>query len=142
MSKTSNTSKRIMAVFVIGLCVILAIIVIFTRMHDTALEPSVLFISSSEANEKINEHQDAFILDVRTREEFGASRVPGSINIPYTMIEAMKDLLPENRQNPIFVYCRTGRRARFAANELLDLGYTNIIVFPGMNTWVYETVSG
>ena len=142
MSTTSNTSKRIMAVFMIGLCAILAIIVILTRMHDTALEPMVLFISSSEANEKINEHQDAFILDVRTREEFGASRVPGSVNIPYTMIEAMKDLLPENRQNPIFVYCRTGRRASFAANELLELGYTNIIVFPGMIDWVNETVSG
>ena len=142
MFKTGNIKWRIRAVFAFAFCVFLVIIVVVARSGETEGEPTVRFVTSSEANNKINEHQDAFILDVRSSHEFFASRIPGSVNNPYAMIDDNQDLLPSGRQTLIFVYCRTGRRAGIAANRLLELGYTNIIVFPGMITWVYETVSG
>ena len=142
MSRLRSIKKSYLIAFAIVLCGILAIIVILTRLSEAAHEPAVLFVTSSEANEKINEHQGAFILDVRSNEEFLARRIPGAVNIPYLIIGANQDLLPEDKQALIFVYCRTGRRAAIAANALLGLGYTNIIVFPGMISWVYETDSG
>ena len=142
MFKKGNFTGVLILVILIGLSVILAIIVILTRVDEAVPEPTVLFVSSSEAREKINEHQGAFILDVRTIGEFVASRIPESVNIPYDTIAANQDLLPENKHTPIFVYCRTGRRAGVAASDLTELGYTKIIVFPGMIDWEYETVSG
>ena len=131
------------AVFAIGFCGILVIMyVVFLHRGEELHESMVLFVSSSEARVKIIEHQDPFILDVRSNEEFIAARVPGSVNIPYLMITRERALLPDDRHTLIFVYCRTGRRAAIAVNDLMALGYTNIIVFPGMETWGYETVSG
>ena len=106
-------------------------------------EPAVQLISSSEAIIKINEHQDAFILDVRFGYEFYERRIPGAVNIPYLMIISEQELLPRNKHTLIIVYCRTGVRAVSAAIELLTLGYTNIaIIFPGMDSWDYETTRG
>ena len=128
----------------IGLCgvIVITIFLAVFLWDEYVQEPSVLFVSSTEARIKINEHQDALILDVRSNAEFISLRIPGSVNIPYTSISHMQNLLPEDRHTLIFVYCRTGRRAGIAANELVGLGYTNIIVFPGMASWDGETITG
>ena len=149
---SDNLKTRRKAIFAIGICGILAIAIYvafslragetYEPMVEPTGEPTVQFISSSEAREKINEHQDAFILDVRSNEEFYSIRIPGAVNIPHLMIASMQDLLPDDRHSLIFVHCRVGMRATTAANTLLELGYTNIIVFPGMDSWEYETVSG
>ena len=143
MSKISNKKKYIIA-FIFGLLAYLAVQVIveLARGGETVHEPTVQFVSSSEAYDKIKEHQDAFVLDVRSAEEFYERRIPGAINIPYHMIEANQSLLPQNRHDLIFVYCRTWVRATSAVEILLELGYTNIITFPGMMFWEYETVTG
>ena len=38
----------------------------------------------------------------------------------------------------ILVYCRSGRRSKLAAEDLVDLGYTNIKEFGGILDWPYE----
>ena len=131
-------------VAVLGLLGILTIafFLAFALEDETAAEPTVQFITSSEAREKINEHQETFILDVRSIEEFLERRIPGAVNIPYNMVAAEQEKLPQDKHMLIFVYCMSGRRAGIAANELLELGYTSIIVFPGMIDWEYETITG
>ena len=141
MPQSEIMYRRMYIIFAAGLCMVLAIIMYFFSLNE-AREPTVLFVTSSEAREKINEHQDAFILDVRTSGEFYAGRIPGAVNIPYQQIESNQGLLPRNKHALIFVYCRTGSRATDATAELLRLGYTNIVIFPGMASWEYETVSG
>ena len=42
----------------------------------------------------------------------------------------------------ILIYCRSGRRSADAANDLIDMGYTNVYDFGGIIDWPYETVSG
>ena len=104
--------------------------------------PTVRFITSSEAHEKINEHPEAFILDVRSNEEFLERRIPGAVNIPHYMVASAQEILPQDNHTLIFLYCRAGMRASAAATQLAALGYTNIVVFPGMDTWEYETIMG
>ena len=140
----SHLGKRLNIALAIGLFIILAIIMYVFIWHrsEEIHEPVVLFVTSSEARVKLNELQDFFLLDVRTNAEFASRRIPDAVNIPHLMITQERGLLPSDRHTPIFVYCRTGVRAATAANTLLELGYTNIIVFPGMMTWVYEIVTG
>ena len=40
----------------------------------------------------------------------------------------------------ILVYCRSGRRSKIAAEELVKLGYTNVKEFGGIIDWEYEIV--
>ena len=47
--------------------------------------------------------------------------------------------LPDKNQL-ILVYCRSGRRSKIAAQDLTDLGYTNVKEFGGIIDWQYEIV--
>jgi len=38
----------------------------------------------------------------------------------------------------ILVYCRSGNRSKQASEVLVELGYTNVKEFGGINTWPYE----
>ena len=61
------------------------------------------------------------LLDVRTEEEYEQECVANSLNIPHN---ELKDRLDElDKEKEIFVYCRSGQRAMFAARVLTSLGY-------------------
>ena len=81
------------------------------------------------------------ILDVRTAEEFSDSHIPGAVNIPNEEIGTEEIPQLPDKDQKIFVYCRSGNRSKQASEKLAALGYTNIIEFGGINSWPGETVS-
>ena len=81
---------------------------------------------------------DIIILDVRTQDEYEESHIPGAILIPNETIGTeMPEQLPDADQE-ILVYCRSGNRSKQASQALVDLGYTNVVEFGGINSWPYE----
>ncbi len=67
-----------------------------------------------------------------------SSHIPGAILIPHdTVATAAEDALPDKGQL-ILVYCRSGNRSKQASQTLVDLGYTNVVEFGGINSWPYE----
>ena len=105
-------------------------------------EPSYRQISTDDAIARMEEEREYIILDVRTPEEFTEKHIPNAINIPNETIGTEE--IPElpDKEQLIFVYCRSGNRSKQAAEKLVRLGYTNIVEFGGINDWPGETVSG
>ena len=99
-------------------------------------------INAEEAATMMEEESSYIILDVRTTEEYSEKHIPGAINIPNETI-GTEDIpeLPDKEQL-ILVYCRSGNRSKQASEKLVNLGYTNIVEFGGINDWTGETVSG
>ena len=65
-------------------------------------------------------------IDVRSAEEFNDGHLQDSINIPHDqIIERIKAVSPD-KDAPINLYCRSGRRAEVALTELKKAGYTNV----------------
>lgn len=55
--------------------------------------------------------------------------------VPFNEIEAHLDRLPA-KDAPIVLYCRSGNMSTQAAEELADLGYTNVMELDGgFNAW-------
>ena len=95
-------------------------------------------ITAEEAKERMDSGDDIIILDVRTQDEYEESHIPGAILIPNETIGTeMPDQLPDAGQE-ILVYCRSGNRSKQASQALVDLGYTNVVEFGGINSWPYE----
>ena len=69
-------------------------------------------------------HEDLYVLDVRTPEEFVAGHVPGAVNIPVDQVAARLDEVPKDKD--VVLYCKSGRRAGIASEVLANHGYTRL----------------
>lgn len=78
---------------------------------------------------------DGQIIDVRTSEEYLAGHADGAINVPIDDI-LNGDLSKIHKNNPIYVYCRTGKRADRAKAALEKDGYKNVTNIGGLDDWV------
>ena len=97
-------------------------------------------ISGAEAKALMDSESGYIIIDARTQEEYDQGHIPGAIMIPeYEIAVRAEKELPDKDQL-ILVYCRSGRRSKIAAEELVKLGYTNVKEFGGIIDWEYETV--
>ena len=95
-------------------------------------------ITPETAKQIMDTSKDYVILDVRTQEEFDQAHIPGAILIPNDQISAEAERVLMDKNQLILVYCRSGRRSKLAAEELVKLGYTNIKEFGGIIDWPYE----
>ena len=97
-------------------------------------------ISGAEAKALMNSESGYIIIDARTQEEYDQGHIPGAILIPeYEIADRAEKELPDKNQL-ILVYCRSGRRSKIAAEELVKLGYINVKEFGGIIDWEYEIV--
>jgi rhodanese-related sulfurtransferase len=87
---------------------------------------------------------DAFILDVRTPEEWEAGHIPGATLIPLDELEARLAEVPRGEE--IVVICRSGNRSAAARDILLQAGFEAVTsVAGGFNQWMangFPSVTG
>lgn len=111
-----------------------------TSGGESKMENSYEQITPAEAKEIMDNENGYVILDVRTQEEYNETHIDGAILIPDYEITAKAENILKDKNQLILVYCRSGRRSKNAASELVKLGYTNIKEFGGIIDWPYETV--
>ena len=107
--------------------------------EKTSENAGYMCITPQEAKKIMDTQEGYVILDTRTPEEYETGHIPGAILIPHDeILERAEKTLPDKDQL-ILVYCRSGRRSKLAAQDLVDLGYTNVKEFGGIIDWPYET---
>ena len=97
-------------------------------------------ISGAEAKALMDSESGYIILDVREQYEYDEGHIPGARLIPYDKIADRAEKELPDKEQLILVYCRSGRRSKIAAEELVKLGYTNVKEFGGIIDWKYEIV--
>ena len=95
-------------------------------------------ITAQQAKEIMDTQTGYVILDVRAQLEYDEGHIPGAIVIPHDQVKEKAEDILLNKDQLILVYCRSGRRSKLAAEDLVDLGYTNIKEFGGILDWPYE----
>ncbi len=90
-------------------------------------------LAPADFKDFINENEDVVVIDVHIPEQTHISE--NDLFIPYNTI-AESDELPVDKDTPIALYCRSGSMSAVAAQDLADLGYTNIADLKGgINAW-------
>ena len=98
-------------------------------------------VSSDEAQKLMETESGYIIVDVRTQREYEEGHIPKAICIPNESIDKEPPSLLPDKGQEIFVYCRSGRRSKEAAQKLADMGYANIIEFGGIMDWHGEVTT-
>lgn len=100
-------------------------------------ETTYTTMSMKEAIKEMENSSDFILVDVRTWEEYEDGHIPNAICIPNESIkEEVVELKDKNQK--IYVYCRSGNRSKQTAQKLIDLGYTNVIEIGGIIDYTGE----
>ena len=78
-------------------------------------------------------------LDVRTPAEYAEGHIAGSLNVDVTspdFVQRVQQQVPKGKT--IALYCRSGRRSKMAAAQLLKQGYKIIELESGILGWMSQ----
>jgi len=95
-------------------------------------------ITMDEAKQIFENKGNYIILDVRRPDEFSEGHIPEAINVANEDITDSTPAELPDKDQVIYVYCRSGRRSTEAASKLSKMGYTNIVEFGGIIDWPGE----
>lgn len=118
---------------------IFAMLLVLTACGGTATMGNTYQQITQQEAKVMMDTQDVIILDVREQSEYDAGHISGAILLPVGTIskESAAAVIPK-LDSVVLVYCRSGNRSKTASKALVELGYTNIYEFGGINTWPYE----
>jgi phage shock protein E len=85
----------------------------------------VFFVSLYSVAQTATDEPEIWI-DVRSVEEYQMAHIPSHPNIPHKQIAWRIGELAGDKNAPIRLYCRSGRRSGLARETLLEMGYTDV----------------
>ena len=89
----------------------------------------LLFLGNFEAfaEDKIETRKlsNPILIDVRTDDEWNNGYIETAIHIPLDMILQKIELVTDNKDHKIYLYCRSGNRSGKAEKALQGIGYIN-----------------
>ncbi|MFO7673143.1 MAG: rhodanese-like domain-containing protein [Lutibacter sp.] len=71
------------------------------------------------------------IIDIRTPQEFNQGHIEGAININYYDRNFIDQIAKYDKNQPIFIYCRSGNRTSPASRKIADFGFKEIYDLDG-----------
>lgn len=99
----------------------------FTRNRDSKQTN----IDYESAKMILKNDKSAFLIDVRSPQEYKETHLDGSINIPvYDIEEKCKEIIPD-KESVIIVYCQSGGRSSKAVKILEKQGYNKLYNIDG-----------
>ena len=120
---------------------LLLIIFMICGCSNNSIKKNEVGYMEIDAKTVFNEIDDknVYIIDVRENYEYESGHIKNAYNIPLNNLEDISKLMI-SLDNKIIVYCHSGNRSRQAANQLVEMGYTNVYDMGGITSWNYELI--
>lgn len=112
--------------FVFGLTMLL----FFTACKDNSTA-QVKVISPEEVSEALSANPNLQLVDVRTQEEYGEDHLKTAQNICVTDDDFKEKVAKLNKDEPVYLYCRSGKRSANAAEIMKGMGFKEIYDMDG-----------
>lgn len=121
------------ALIILGVIIAGIGIFIFTspKSSDTAGQVKSASQTSKFSGIQSEVKSGAYLIDVRTPDEYAAGHFPGAINFDSTKVEAGE--LPNlAKDSTIYLYCHSGRRAGTVLAAMQKAGFTHVSSLGGL----------
>ena len=87
-----------------------------------------------EINDLLDSGGECQVIDVREFSEFNSERIADAQLMPLSNFEKHADEIDHSK--PVYIMCRSGNRAKQAAEKLINRGFTDIhVIEGGMTAW-------
>lgn len=99
-------------------------------------------LSADEFGNKSKLHEDAILIDVRTRSEYLSGHMPSAINIDYLADDFWDRIEALDGEKTYFIYCRSGRRSIRVCTLMRNGGFQKEKIFnldKGFADWIAQS---
>ena len=110
--------------------IVLLVITVMTLSCQSQSDPKIKVLPTATYKEAIAKG-NVQIVDVRTPEEFSEGAISNAININVNGESFESDIQKLDKNQPVYVYCRSGARSQKAAEKMIALGFTQVIDLEG-----------
>jgi len=130
--KQKKQTKWLLPLILVSVAVIIGVVLSIAKEgHAAKGLPST--VSVTEAAQRINE--GAFLLDVRTAEEWNQAHVAGAVRIPLDELKSRLAEVPVDQD--VLIICRSGNRSGQARDLLRAAGLKRTTsISGGINAWM------
>jgi len=77
------------------------------------------------------QQQGALLVDVREDDERAQGMAEGALGVPMDILQVSPSVYLPDQQAPILLICRSGRRSKQVAAQLMQQGYTQVFSVAG-----------
>ena len=133
LTSAFRTPKSQMIVLAVVALVI--VLLVFWGNSRATSNPSSALPAEISVSEAYNKYQNsAFVLDVRTQEEWDDFHAPNTTLIPLDQLSSRLNEIPHDKE--IVVVCRSGNRSQQGRDILLNAGFAQVTSMQGgLNEW-------
>ncbi len=115
-------------IFIIGaLFCVAALVVYFIAINSAKSQtPNGSIVSVHEVKKSMDAKEKATIVDVRTPEEYKEGHLKNSVLLTVDVIDPQSAQALPDKDQTLYVYCRTGHRSARAVAQLQQMGYAHV----------------
>lgn len=110
---------------------VLFFLLAFFSCKEETTSTTVEMISPLQVYEAVYGSDSLQLIDVRTPEEFSVNHLKNAQNICVTDDDFRKQVTILDKEKPVYVYCRSGKRSARAAEILKQMGFTKVYDLQG-----------
>ena len=89
---------------------------------------------------RIIAEKEVQLVDVRTPSEYAEGHISGAVNMDVQGESFAEQVKTLDKERPVALYCRSGRRSKLAAEQVVKAGYEVVELNGGILSWQGETV--
>lgn len=109
----------------------LLLLFIFFYVQPLLAQDSTAFVVIEPVEYKQQISEKVQLIDVRTSEEFAEGHIEGADNIDFLAEGFLTKFKDYKKDEPLYIYCRSGNRSSKAAKKLSEAGFEKIIDLKG-----------
>jgi len=109
----------------------LTVVLFFTACKDKSVAQEIQVFTPQEFHDVMADKKKVQLVDVRTPEEFAEGHLENAQNINVLETDFITEVEKLNLDEPIYLYCRSGKRSAKAALILKDVGFKEIYDMQG-----------
>lgn len=96
----------------------------------------VITVTPKDFDHQLTSTTGAQLIDVRTPEEYASGHLKNAININVHGADFESKIKLLSKEQPVFVYCRSGGRSATAADKIEEMGFTKVYNMDGgITSW-------
>lgn len=110
--------------------ILLTIFFTVSLLSQAQVDPQSTILNSAAFKDSISQKK-VQLIDVRTPQEYQDGHIRDAVNIDFFSDDFSEDFKQFDKQQPIYIYCKSGNRSGKAAKKLSDMGFEKIYDLKG-----------